>query len=63
MLFAEADLRAAQLLSLDSGVPGRISCFHAQQAAEKALKALLVANDIPFRKTHDLVVLVGLLPR
>ena len=60
--FAEADLRASQLLSLDSDVPGRIACFHAQQAAEKALKALLVANDIPFRKTHDLVVLVGLLP-
>jgi HEPN domain-containing protein len=62
ILFAEADLRAAQLLSLDSDVPGRIACFHAQQAAEKALKALLVANNIPFRKTHDLVVLVGLLP-
>jgi HEPN domain-containing protein len=62
ILFAEADLRAAQLLSLDSDVPGRIACFHAQQAAEKALKAVLVANNVPFRKTHDLVVLVGLLP-
>ena len=62
ILFAEADMRAAQLLSLDSDIPGRIACFHAQQAAEKALKALLVANDISFRKTHDLVVLVGLLP-
>ena len=28
--------------------------FHAQQAAEKALKAYLAWNDIPFRKTHDL---------
>jgi HEPN domain-containing protein len=62
ILFAEADLRAAQLLSRDSDVAGRIACFHAQQAAEKALKALLVANNIAFRKTHDLVVLVGLLP-
>ena len=28
--------------------------FHAQQAAEKALKAFLAWHDIPFRKTHDL---------
>ena len=28
--------------------------FHAQQAAEKALKAFLTWHDVPFRKTHDL---------
>jgi HEPN domain-containing protein len=28
--------------------------FHAQQAAEKALKALLVRHGIRFGKTHDL---------
>ena len=28
--------------------------FHAQQAAEKALKGFLVWHDTPFRKTHDL---------
>lgn len=28
--------------------------FHCQQAAEKAWKAFLFWNDIPFRKTHDL---------
>ena len=28
--------------------------FHAQQAAEKALKALLVRHGIRFDKTHDL---------
>jgi HEPN domain-containing protein len=28
--------------------------FHAQQAAEKSLKAFLVWHDQPFRKTHDL---------
>jgi HEPN domain-containing protein len=31
--------------------------FHCQQAAEKALKALLAWHDEPFRKTHDLSVL------
>jgi HEPN domain-containing protein len=30
-------------------------CFHSQQAAEKALKALLVAFNIPPLHTHDLV--------
>lgn len=28
--------------------------FHAQQAAEKALKGYLAWHDVPFRKTHDL---------
>ena len=28
--------------------------FHAQQAAEKALKAFLAWHDVPFRKTHNL---------
>lgn len=28
--------------------------FHAQQAAEKALKAFLAWHDMPFRKTHNL---------
>lgn len=31
--------------------------FHAQQAVEKSLKALLVWHDAPFRKTHDLAEL------
>lgn len=31
--------------------------FHAQQAVEKSLKALLVWYDVPFRKTHDLAEL------
>ena len=33
-------------------------CFHAQQAAEKALKALYVFYNIKFRYTHDLDELV-----
>ena len=31
--------------------------FHAQQAAEKSLKAFLSWHRIPFRKTHNLVEL------
>ncbi len=36
-------------------------CFNAQQAAEKALKALLIARQIEFPYVHDLVKLVELL--
>ena len=32
-------------------------CFHAQQCAEKYLKAALVAKGSPFPKTHDLLAL------
>lgn len=33
-------------------------CFHAQQCAEKYLKARLFDADISFRKTHDLLNLL-----
>ena len=33
-------------------------CFHAQQSAEKYLKALAVELDLPFLRTHDLVILL-----
>lgn len=36
------------------------ACFHAQQCAEKYLKARLVEAGIPFQKTHDLVLLLDL---
>lgn len=35
-------------------------CFDAQQAAEKALKALLVAHKVEFPYVHDLAHLVSL---
>jgi HEPN domain-containing protein len=62
LAFAAGDLRAARLLLSDATVPSRIACFHAQQAVEKALKAVLIAESIVFRKTHDITVLVGLTP-
>jgi len=33
-------------------------CFHAQQCAEKHLKARLNEGDVEFGRTHDLVVLL-----
>lgn len=35
-----------------------LCCFHAQQAAEKYLKAYLVIRNTAFPKTHDLVQLI-----
>lgn len=36
-------------------------CFHAQQAAEKALKAVLLHRGLPFRFVHDLNELLAVL--
>lgn len=36
-------------------------CFHAQQAAEKAIKAVMIARGIDFPYTHDLARLLQLL--
>jgi HEPN domain-containing protein len=35
-------------------------CFHFQQAAEKYLKAYIVANELEFRKSHELIELLGI---
>lgn len=37
-------------------------CFHAQQAVEKSLKAVLLAHAIAFPHTHNLAILLALLP-
>ncbi|MEM5820944.1 MAG: HEPN domain-containing protein [Candidatus Aenigmatarchaeota archaeon] len=36
----------------------RYACYFAQQAAEKFLKAFLIQNDKPFRKTHNILELI-----
>jgi HEPN domain-containing protein len=43
------------------GVLPEDACFHAQQCAEKALKALLLQREIAFPKTHTIEVLLDLL--
>lgn len=59
--YAEDDLRSAEILLEQSGVP-RASCFHAQQAAEKSIKAIFVFLQVDFPFTHDLNRLRDLLP-
>jgi HEPN domain-containing protein len=51
---AALDLRAAE--HEFTAVPPLLDdiVFHAQQAAEKSLKAFLTWHQVPFRKTHNL---------
>lgn len=58
---AEGDLCAATHLLDGNGAPW-IVAFHAQQSAEKYLKALLVSFGTPFQKGHDIGELITLLP-
>ena len=39
-------------------IPFDTVCFHCQQAAEKMLKAFLVANGQPYPFTHDLLAIL-----
>ncbi len=38
-------------------------CFHAQQAIEKSLKAVLILEHIEFKRTHHIGYLLKLLPQ
>lgn len=57
---ADHDLIAARQILLHPEPPTDAACFHAQQAIEKALKALLISHRIPFPKTHNLLRLMDL---
>jgi hypothetical protein len=59
LLRASEDLRAG--LHDLTAVPPLLNdvAFHAQQCAEKAMKALLVHREQAFRKTHNLTELGG----
>ena len=57
---ARSNLARAKLPKLEEAL-WEDYCFDAQQAAEKALKALLLFNNIPFRFVHDIAELLTLL--
>lgn len=54
---AERDRRAFHVLAAAPEIDRAVAGFHAQQAVEKALKAVLVGHGIEFRRTHDLQLL------
>jgi HEPN domain-containing protein len=58
---ARSDLTLAQ--AKPEGVYLEDLCFHAQQSAEKAVKALLIWHGIKFPYVHDLAALLTLLEK
>ena len=60
LLWARTDLRMGRVLAAEDDLPSWGAAFHFQQAAEKALKCMLVFADRKLPKTHDLTELVRL---
>ena len=63
LAYAESDLKLAGVAKERRDILPELACFHAQQAAEKALKAVLLSKQIEFPFSHDLKALVGLLEK
>ena len=61
MRFARSDLEVARG-PMRAAMLAETLCFHAEQAVEKALKAVLLRHGIEFPYTHNLKALVALLP-
>jgi HEPN domain-containing protein len=55
---ASHDLQAARQLLASPDPLTDVICFHAQQAAEKCLKAFLVFHAVLAVKTHDLSICI-----
>jgi len=54
---AERDRRAFHVLAAATEIDHAVAGFHAQQAVEKALKAVLIGHGVEFKRTHDLQLL------
>ncbi len=61
LVLADRDIKTMILLANVAESDDDVVGFHAQQAVEKCLKAVLSLHQIPFRKTHDLGELIDLL--
>jgi len=59
---AEHDFSVAGLI-LEDNEYADIACFHAHQAVEKALKAVLEYNNLDIPKIHDLEKLLNLVSK
>ena len=53
----ERDRIGFRILNRDAEAPHEIVLFHAQQAAEKFIKAVLATQGVVYRRTHDLIEL------
>lgn len=60
-IYAEEDLRLGRHgLTLESNCPYRLVAYHAQQCAEKYIKAYLVLQCVDFPYTHNIASLLEL---
>ena len=58
---AKSNMARAKAGKVSSEILYEDLCYDAQQAVEKALKALCILHDILFPKTHDIAYLMDLL--
>ena len=58
---AAGDEAGLRVLAERSDVPDHVVGFLAQQAIEKALKAVLTARGVSFQRSHDIDYLCGLI--
>lgn len=59
LTLAADDLAAFRALASMPHIRQALAFFHAQQAIEKSLKAILFAQGMEFRRTHDLYELAN----
>jgi len=55
---ARGDVQVLERVVQDAGVPDWAVGFHAQQAAEKAIKAVLSNQGVEYPRTHNLAALL-----
>jgi len=58
---ARDDAYVVDHLTLDPAAPDWVIGFHAQQAVEKAIKAVLANANVLFPRTHNIAMLLALL--
>lgn len=61
LVHARSDLKLAKLGKGQRDILPQQICFHAQQAVEKTLKAVLLYSSCDFPLTHDIVQLLDIL--
>ena len=61
--YARSDLAVARTEFGSAEVLPETLCFHAQQAVEKAIKAVLTAHAVEIPRSHNIGELLDLIPR
>ena len=57
--FARGDIETARAFLGSTAVPNRNTAYMAQQAAEKAIKAVILLDNMPPALIHEAIALIG----